>query len=370
MWVQKLTIGLLISIPLSLPFALAGAAGQMTTVGPSDAWCEAINKAAPGDEIIFTPGVYRSPCWITARGLPGSPIIVRSQHEAPSQRAVFAYSGSTANVLELRNTAHLVLRSFSFGATQDSVDAIRIWKANDIVIENNLFQRIGGISISANNSDTARITVRQNTFRDLQATGLYFGCHDGTECHATDLVIEGNLLDGVAPTDQRAIGYGLEVKLNSYGTIRANTIYRTKGPGIMTYGSNRGDPASVVEGNYIEGSLKEGGIVVGGGPAIIRNNVLVGNNYGGISAQNYGSRDLQERVWIVHNTVLNNKDSGINLQGWKAERHNVLAFNAILPLSGTPALRPATPPGVIVGNVICALSSVCVADAIAYPYVR
>ena len=293
---------------------------------------------------------------------------MRSQNEEPAQRAVFTYSGSAANVIELREAAHLVLRSFSFGATQEGVDAIRIWKANDIVIENSLFQSIGGISISANNHDSTRLTVRRNTFRNLQATGLYFGCHKGSDCHATNLMIEGNLIDGVAPTDQTAVGYGLQIKLNSYGIIRDNTIYHTKGPGIMTYGSNRGDPASVVEGNYVEGSRTEGGIVIGGGPAIVRHNVLVGNQYGGISAQNYGGRNLQQSVWIVHNTVLNNKDSGINIQGWSPERQNVLAFNAILPLSGTLALRPAAPSGVVVGNVTCSISSLCFVNAITYPY--
>ena len=365
---RKFRVSLLIPLVLSFSFKSEVVLAKTTNIGPSDAWCDTINRAAPGDEIVLGPGSYTTPCWITARGLAGFPILVRSQSKEPSQQAVFAYPGSTANVLELRNAAHLVLRAFYFAPTQEGVDAVRIWKGNDIVIENNLFQGIGGISVSANTYDGARITIRDNTFRNLKATGLYFGCHNGVDCHATDLVIERNLIDGVTPINQREIGYGLEIKLNSYGSVKDNTIYRTKGPGIMTYGSNRGDPASVVEGNYIEGSLTEGGIVVGGGLAIIRNNVLVGNHYGGISVQNYGSRNLQQNVWIVHNTVCNNKDSGINLQGWNAESNNVLAFNAILPSSGTPALRPAAPPGVVVGNVNCSLSSPCFGNTTLPPY--
>lgn len=338
-------------------------------VNPSNSWCNKINNAGPGDEIVFIPGFYTMPCWITAKGVPGSPITVRSQSEEPNQRATFAYPASASNVLELRNAAYLTIRGFSFSPTQDGVDAIRIRKANDIIIEKNLFQGIGGVSISANDSDTQRITIRQNTFKDLKYTGLYLGCHDGNACHATDFLIQENLIDGITtPFAPSAIGYGIEIKLNSYGTERDNTIYRTKGPGIMVYGSNRKDPPSILEGNYIEGSNTEGGIVIGGGPAIVRNNVLIGNAYGGISAQNYGERNLQKNVWIVHNTIINNDDSGINVSAWQAGRGNVIAFNAILPKSGTPALRPSLPPGTMLGNITCSTDASCFVNAVTPPY--
>ena len=339
------------------------------SVNPSNAWCNIINNAAPGDEIIFVPGFYTVPCWITAKGLPGSPITVRSQSEEPNQRATFAYPGSTSNVLELRDAAYLTIRGFSFAPTQDGVDAIRIRKANDIIIEKNLFKGIGAVSISANDSDTHRITVRQNTFKDLKYTGLYFGCHDGNACHATDLLIEGNLIDGITtPFAPSAIGYGLEIKLNSYGTVKDNTVYRTKGPGIMVYGSNRKDPPSILEGNYVEGSKTEGGIVIGGGPAIVRNNVLIGNGYGGISIQNYGGRNLQKDVWVVHNTMINNDDSAINLSAWQEGRGNVIALNAFLLKSGTPALRPSPPLGTVVGNITCSTAASCFVNAVTPPY--
>ncbi len=339
------------------------------SVNPSNPWCDIINNAAPGDEIVFTPGFYSTPCWITAKGLPGSPIMVRSQSEEPDRRATFAYPGSTSNVLELRDAAYLTIRGFSFAPTQDGVDAIRIRKANDIIIEKNLFKGIGGVSISANDGDTHRITVRQNTFKDLKYTGLYFGCHDGNTCRATDLLIDGNLIDGITtPFAPSAIGYGIEIKLNSHGTVRDNTIYRTKGPGIMVYGSNRKDPPSILEGNYVEGSKTEGGIVIGGGPAIVRNNALIGNAYGGISVQNYGERNLQKNVWIVHNTLINNDDSGINVSAWQAGSGNVIAFNAFLPKTGTPALRPSLPPGTMVRNITCSTGASCFVNAVTPPY--
>ncbi len=75
------------------------------TVNPSSAWCNSINNAAPGDEILFAAGSYTTPCWITAKGTGSSPIVIQSQSEEPSQQAVFAYKGSTSNVTEFRDGA-------------------------------------------------------------------------------------------------------------------------------------------------------------------------------------------------------------------------------------------------------------------------
>jgi hypothetical protein len=136
----------------------------------------------------------------------------------------------------------------------------------------------------------------------------------------------------------------------------------------MVYGSDRGDPPSIIEGNYVEASQEEGGIVIGGGPASVRNNVCVNNAYGGISAQNYGGRNLQRNVWIVHNTLISNNDSGINVQGWSSGNENVIAFNAILPRTGTSVFRPTSPAGTIVGNISCITASSCFVNANTPPY--
>jgi len=100
-----------------------------------------------------------------------------------------------------------------------------------------------------------------------------------------------------------------------------------------------------VERNYVEGAVTDAGINVGGGPAIVRNNIVVGNQYHGIWAQDYNGRGLQQNVWIVHNTVLNNPTGGIKVSNWLAGAGNVLAFNAIAPLGGTPALTATSGPG-------------------------
>lgn len=343
--------------------APASATGSTVTVSPADNWCALINAAQPGDELVFAPGSYPQTCFIRSRGTALAKILIRSQSEVDGQRATFTYSGTSSNVLDLDGAAFVTLRGFAFAATQADIDAIRIRQADDIVIERNTFTGIGGIPVPANNTGTIsrRITIRDNVFRDTQSTVIYLGCHSGN-CQVLDAVIERNLIDGTLPGD--GVGYGVQIKLNSQALIRDNSVYRTRGPGIMVYGSDKGAPASIIEGNYVEGAVDDANINIGGGPAVARNNVSIGGGYAGIRAQNYGGRNLQANVQIVHNTVLNAPVAGIDVQGWTSAS-NVLANNAIWPLSGVPAVRGAPGAATVSGNVTC--TEACFVSA-AVPY--
>src|SRR5215472_1950226 len=266
-------------------------------VHPGDAWCGVVNAAAAGDTIVFAAGSYPDTCSISVSGASGAPITLRSQTGAPADRAVLAYAGTTSNILDVYGS-HLTIRWLTFGPTAAGagVNPIKLRSNNiDIVIDRNLFQGTD-IAVAANSPGAAyqTISVTNNVLTNLQSTGLYFGCHDGTSCHAANVLIQGNLIDAVQPGD--GVGYGLQIKLNSSATILENTVYGSQGPGIEVYGSNRGDPPSVVERNYVEGSQNDAGINVGGGPAIVRNNIVVGNAYNGIWAQDYGGRGLQQNV--------------------------------------------------------------------------
>jgi hypothetical protein len=342
--------------------------GTVVRVGPTDSWCSTINGAAPGTTIILLAGNYSSPCRINASGTASAPITVRSESSSASQRAVMTYGGNTSNVIDISGS-FLVLQWLSFNPTQDGVDAIRIHTGHDIVIQENWFTGIGGICVVYNdNGSVQRVTVRGNVMKNLSSTAMYFGCHDGVACHATELLIEGNLVDGVFSSSPNTVGYALEIKLNSYGTVRDNTMYRTKGPCITIYGSDRGDPPSIVEGNYVEASQNDAGINISGGPAIVRNNIAIGNANGGIWAQDYNGRGLQKNVWIVNNTVLNNSGAGIIVQNWASGNGNVLAFNAIAPKSGMNALSPSSPAGTVMGNITCSPASSCFDQPNTAPY--
>jgi hypothetical protein len=339
-------------------------------VNPSSAWCAVVNAAAPGDTIVFSAGSYTGTCSISASGASGFPITLRSQTSAPADRAVLAYPGTSSNIIDVYGS-YLVFRWLTFGPTAPGagVNPIKLrTSVQGIVVDQNAFQGTD-IAVAANSSGSTyqNISITNNVLTNLQSTGLYFGCHDGTSCHALNILIRGNLISGVQAGD--GVGYGLEIKLNSYATILENTVYNSQGPGIEVYGSNRGDPPSVVERNYVEGSKNDAGINVGGGPAVVRNNVVVGNGYNGIWAQDYGGRGLQQKVWIVENTALSNQTGGIKVSNWQTGAGNVLAFNAIAPLPGTPALTPASPiADTLVGNAACSPAAGCFDQPNAAPY--
>ncbi len=350
--------------------ASASASRKTSVVNPGDAWCSVVNAAAPGDTIVFGAGSYPDTCSISVSGTTLAPITLRSQSSAPSDRAVLAYSGTSSNIIDVYGS-YLVFRWLTFGPTAAGagVNPIKLRSSvTGVVIDQNVFQGTD-IAVAANSSGSTyqNIWVTNNVLKNLQSTGLYFGCHDGSSCHALNILIRGNLIQSVLPGD--GVGYGLEIKLNSYATIIENTVYDSQGPGIEVYGSNRGDPPSVVERNYVEGAVNDAGINVGGGPAIVRNNIVVGNGYNGIWAQDYGGRGLQQNVWIVANTVLNNQTGGIKVSNWLASAGNVLAFNAIAPLGATPALSPPAPVAdTLLGNMTCSPAAVCFDQPGAAPY--
>ena len=319
-------------------------------------WCGAINGAAPGTTFILAPGSYTDSCHITASGTAAAPITIRSQSSATASHANLVYNGTASNTIDLGGS-YIAIRWLTIGPSQDGVDGIRIRSTHDDLIEENLFQSVGGVGVPNNDGgSTPRITIRNNVFNNGKSTVIYLGCHGGTACHSPDALVEGNLINGALPGD--GVGSGVQIKLNSYATVRDNTIYNTTGAGIIIYGSDEGDPASVVEGNYVEGAQNDAGINAAGGPTIVRNNVVVANANFGIWAQDYNGRNLQANVWFVQNTALNNQLGGIGVQNWQAGRGNVLAFNAIVPLSGTSAYDPSSP-GTITGNVSCSPAASC-----------
>jgi hypothetical protein len=353
----------------ALSVAAMGSASTIV-VNPGSSWCASVNAAAAGDTIVFSAGSYPQTCSITVSGTAALPITLRSATGAPADRAVLSYAGASSNIFDVYGS-NLVFRWLSFGPTAAGagVNPFKLRSSlSGVTIDQCAFQGTD-IAVAANSSGSLyqNVTVTGNVLTNLQSTGLYFGCHDGTSCHAVNVTIRGNFIQTVQPGD--GVGYGMEVKLNSWATIVENTVYDARGPGIMVYGSNRGDPPSVVERNYVEGSQTDAGINVGGGPAIVRNNIVVGNAYNGIWAQDYGGRGLQQNVWIVHNTALANQTGGIQVSHWVSGAGNVLAFNAIAPLSGTPALTPASPAAdPATGNQACAPASTCFAQPATAPY--
>jgi hypothetical protein len=326
-------------------------------VGPDADWCAALNDLEPGGELRLLPGDYAGPCTIRRGGIAGAPTVLRAADpEAPPR---IRFTGSHANVLSVR-AGHVTIRDLRFGPTLPEVDAIRVHAVEGVTVENCRFEDLGGIAVVSNSGSHHGLTVRGNHVVNTRATAMYFGCHDGLKCAVTGLVVERNHIEGVT---SYAIGYGIQVKLNSAGIIRDNVIVDTKGPGIMVYGGRDPGTVSVVERNFVARSRTSSAIVIGGGPAIVRNNILVGSAEAGIGLEDYGHRALLRGIVVAHNTLYGNAGGGIVAPADGPLEARVVN-NAVHAPAGSP-LFPFGRVGVLaLGNADCAVLR-CFVDPLA-----
>jgi hypothetical protein len=319
----------------------------MLEIGPEADLCATLRQVEPGDEVVLQPGDYRGGCAVRHGGLPHAPVVIRGAD--PEQPPRLTHPG-LVNVLEIR-ASDVVLRDLAFGPTVADADGVRIFGGERITVEHCQFKHMGGIAVVANHTSVRGLSVRGNSISQSGTTAMYFGCHDGSSCTVTGLVVEANRIQGVtAPYPQ--IGYGIEVKLNSSALIRDNVISETKGPGIMVYGSRDLATVSVVERNFIRGSRTSSGIVIGGGPALVRSNISGWNAEGGIGLENYGRRALLRGIVLSHNTVYGNGEGGITIPS-SGLLEASLQNNAAQTRRGTPALPTARAGLRLAGNLDC-----------------
>ena len=333
-----------------LGFFQVPAESPVTEIGPETDWCETLNAATSGVEVVLRPGNYPGPCTLRRSGVPGAPLVIRAAdlQDGPS----IVYAGRQDNVFNIRAT-HVVIRGLRFGPTKAGVDGIRIYTGSDITIEDCRFRGLGGEAVVANHTSSARVVVRRNEIIQSRATAMYFGCHDGISCTASGFLLERNYIRGVdAP--EREIGYGIQVKLNSTAIIRDNVIVDTKGPGIMVYGATDLSKVNLVERNFVAGSRTSSAIVLGGGPAIVRNNVVTTSAEAGIGLEDYHRRGLLRGIVLAHNTIYGNATGGILVPPGQGRLEVTIANNAAQPRTGTQAF-PAVHAGILsIGNVDCA----------------
>ena len=319
-------------------------------VGVDDNWCDAVNDAGPGDEVALGPGDHLDTCHIRAQGTEQDPVVIRSLD--PEDPAHLAYDGTGANTIEFRSESeHVVLRDLHFPGTAGP-HAIRFHSPTDITVKNNHFEAIGGVTMSANFSDSnpQRLNIVGNTMFDLDTTAIYFGCHDGVDdCHVTDATVEGNVIYGL---ESPGVGYGIQIKADSNATIRDNAIFDTQGPGIMVYGTHQEEfEPSVIDGNLVVGSRTSGAILVGGGPAVVTNNVVGSADTHGLHIYRHGEGAAHEGTYVAHNTVLEGDGSAIQVSDWPEDSNNALVNNAIAP--GSHSDIGGSPEGQVEGNVTC-----------------
>ena len=343
--------------------AAAGLAhGQRTReIGPETDLCAALRELKPGDELVLRPGDHRAGCAIRAGGAPGRPVVVRGA--SPTSRARLVYEGVAINVLDVR-ASHVVIRDLDFGPTEPDVDGVRVFGGADITVEGCHFTGLRGIAVVANHASVRGLVVRGNVITAVRATAMYFGCHDGRTCTVSGLEVDGNVIRGVTAPDP-AVGYGIQLKLNATGAVRGNVVVDTKGPAVMVYGATRAEAPILVERNVLAGSRGSAGLLIGGGPVIARNNLLLRNQEGGIALHDYAHRGLLREVVVVYNTAFANEGPGLAVPATGLGDGVVLAGNALHWRPGQPAVRvaPEARGALVADNVECTASCFVAAEA-------
>ncbi len=287
------------------------------------------------------------------------PLIIRGKRGEGRPRLF--YEGRSANVLEI-HADYVMLRGLVLGPTRRSVDGIRIIANYGITIEDCESSYLGGIAIAATRTNVDGLTVRRNVVTDSAATAMYFGCQDGIGCLISNLIVERNFIHRVKAIDPE-IGYGIQIKLNSTGVIRDNVIVDTTGPGIMVYGSSDPYSLSVIERNFVIGSRRSSGVLIGGGPVQVRNNIVSRNFFGGVTLQDYANRGLLRKIAVVSNTAFKN-DFGEFVVPLQVKLSQVLfAMNAAESSVGTEVFpRPHT--GLDLQENIDCTTSACLTDPV------
>jgi len=347
-----------VALALAAGWAAVPAPARAVEIGPEEDFCAAANALPPGEELVLRPGDYRGPCTILKGGSPGAPVVIRAadlQH-----RPHLGYTGRLANVLDVK-ADHVTIRGLAFGPTSRDADGIRVFSRADVVIEDCTFTEVGGIAVAATHNSIRGLVVRRNRIENSASTGMYFGCHDGVLCMVSGLVVEGNFIHTIGSPNPE-IGYGLQVKLNSSGVIRDNVIIDTKGPGIMVYGSWDLLSRSVVERNFVMGSQTSAGIVVGGGPVLVRNNISVLNRGAGIGLEDYHGRGILRGIVVSHNTLYRNAEGGVEVPPEARLRDVAIANNAVQTRQGSPAIPTGRIDVELAGNVDCTWA-LCFANA-------
>ncbi len=341
---MKLT-GILIGIVFIIHYTSGQESGsKIWEVYPGDNYRAIYSQLKPGDHLVFHEGTYSgSAGTIPTSGTREKPIVIRGYGNG-EERPVLFLESSGSNQLQV-HAIHLVLDFMEFQSK--FTYAIRIGassagsKFENITIKNCLFYESGGGDISANASvEYDSIHILNNYFIGPKKTPIYIGQHDG-KAKVTNFLFKGNVIDGSQIFGDNIIGYGIQLKLNvTGGIIENNFISGTKGPGIMVYGAEDSSAvnANIIRNNIVVGSRNNPGIIAGGGPAIITDNITFGCN-GGISVQNYGGRNLLHNIILNNNTAVLDNNYGIsmgNMSAITSQNNIVITSNSLNAYRNNP----------------------------------
>ncbi len=328
------------------------------------------DSLAAGDEVVLADGVYRISSTLGLREKTGtelSPIRIRAAEEAAPviQLGPDPSSGQySGRVFTIENSLWVEVDGITLQGDPAAATGDTQFGGLHINTSSNISWRNGGVRETPGtgvyvSGDASNITIEHTELSRLyKGHGIYVGCSDAS-CLTTGLVLKQNLIHDVLAedTDAIALNHG-----TSGAIVQDNVIYNITHRGVFLGSTEGGDP-NIVESNAIW-NLGHVGIYIQGA-VLVRNNIVFNTGDSGIVTRDPG-RDTLENIIITYNTVVDNDDWSVDLEGWDESAGNVLANNALCnPLSYGVYMEKVVPdgtdpaevptPGTVARNYVCGL---------------
>jgi hypothetical protein len=240
---------------------------------------------------------------------------------------------------------------------QNCGGAIWIANAQALTIDSNVFDTISfddAIFLAfytASYDYGKNLVITNNRFRTLSRMGIEVWGDGATKVIGTS--IANNIMSGWTPFMQNQ--FGISMVTGTQASIVNNTLL----DGVGSYGMELGAPASVVQGNYIQG-FDTGLELYGTSGSSVVSNYFIAQSYEGIDFSNDSSS--KSNVTVVSNTIANPGSVGIftNTSNWAGTQitGNVITRNGGLYPSDAGmefnaiGLTPPSGPVNVSGNTI------------------
>lgn len=288
---------------------------------PGNSFESAVESLSPGDTLIVHAGTYAETgrVAITVRGTQAQPVVIEAA-AGEARPLVTRGNNAAENTIDIVGATWLTIRGLEI--TGSAGDGVNLSGSPSYITLENL--EIHDILVGINfRSSMHHITARGNQIYNTSDTGegMYVGCHDGS-CAVSESLIEGNWIHHTNNSDQ---GDGIEIKKGSHSNvIRDNVIHDTFYPCIILYGT-QSNPPNIVERNVMW-NCADAGIQVAA-DAVIRNNIIIPNGGGGLSAQSSNGVS-PGNLTIVNNTFIGGGPC-LRMSGWSGRPGMVFANNAV-----------------------------------------
>lgn len=321
----SLILSVFVYIILSIAGGFSANAAQIDLY-PPNSFESAVEGLRAGDTLTVHAGTYTDSgrISISVRGTVANPVIIKGADGEVPPVITRLNSASRQNTINIEGASYLTIKGLEI--TSNGEDGVRLFSGDisHITLED---LHIHDVDVGLNlRSSMHHITIRNNhihhTGSDPNRTGegMYIGCN-GAACIVSHSLIEGNTVHDTTESNQ---GDGIEIKRGSHSNIiRGNTIYNTRYPCILLYGTEN-QPRNLVEGNRIWNCGDSG--IQAAADTIIRNNIVLDSNiafnshaHDGVSPGN---------LEIIHNTFVV-ADICLNISGWSNRPNIVFANNAL-----------------------------------------